>query len=273
MNRSSEMVIAIIGVLAAGCAYLPLEPSTPVDRLQFLLADANLLLLLVDDSLMETAKTCFGGYEVTIINAQESMQPTQLDPSSCAINPIADTLAYVIYTSGSTGKPKGVKVHHSGLNNRLQWMAKELSVGASDRILFKTPYSFDVSVWEILLPLCVGATLIVAQPGLQGDADYLMNLILDSRASLIHFVPSMLQEFLNYIKVCKSLEPSFQSPFAVLRAVVCSGEALPSSVVEQFESHSTKACLFNFYGPTEASIDVTFWKSNPGNNLVCVFEI
>ncbi|RRQ65180.1 hypothetical protein CQW39_37535, partial [Streptomyces griseofuscus] len=162
----------------------------------------------------------------------------------------ADTPAYVIYTSGSTGRPKGVVVEHRGIVNRLLWMQDRFGLAADDRVLQKTPSGFDVSVWEFFWPLLVGAGLVVARPGGHRDPAYVAEVIAEQRVTTVHFVPSMLQVFL-------------QEPAAVrcegLRRVVCSGEALPLEVVERFRQ-VLDVPLFNLYGPTEASVDVSWWQ-------------
>ncbi|MYU19656.1 AMP-binding protein, partial [Streptomyces sp. SID8361] len=160
-----------------------------------------------------------------------------------------------IYTSGSTGRPKGVVVPHRGIVNRLAWMQGQYGLAMDDRVLQKTPAGFDVSVWEFFWTLTEGATLVVARPGGHKDPAYLAGLVRDQRVTTLHFVPSMLQEFL-------------QEPAAVrcagLRRVLCSGEALPDPLRERFFSVLT-AELHNLYGPTEASVDVTYWQCEAGH--------
>jgi len=171
-------------------------------------------------------------------------------------NPVSkvqpDNLAYMIYTSGSTGRPKGVMSVHRGLTNRLHWMQQAYQLTASDCVLQKTPFSFDVSVWEFFWPLLTGACLVVARPGGHQDPAYLVSLIAEQQITTLHFVPSMLQVFLMHpeIERCNSL-----------KRVVCSGEALSFELQERFFSRfPTSVELHNLYGPTEASIDVTYWQ-------------
>jgi len=161
-----------------------------------------------------------------------------------------ENLSYAIYTSGSTGRPKGVLNTHAGIVNRLLWMQDAYRLTSSDRVLQKTPYSFDVSVWEFFWPLMTGAGLVVAKPGGHKDPDYLVDLISREQITTIHFVPSMLRAFLEV----KGIEDC-----ASLKRVFCSGEALPFDVQERFFSRS-KAELHNLYGPTEAAVDVTSWQ-------------
>src|SRR5207302_11304193 len=207
-----ELVIALLAVLKAGAAYLPVDPEFPAERITFMFDDARPVLVLDNP---ETVRDV-DGYPDTDPTDADRIQP--LTPA----NP-----AYVIYTSGSTGRPKGVVVPHVGIVNRLSWMQHEYGLGADDRVLQKTPSSFDVSVWEFFWPLLVGATLVVAKPDGHKDPAYLARLIQDRAVTTIHFVPSMLRAFL-------------QDPEAAtctgLRRVICSGEALPADLAQQFHS-------------------------------------
>jgi amino acid adenylation domain-containing protein len=169
-------------------------------------------------------------------------------------------LAYAIYTSGSTGKPKGVANVHEGIVNRLLWMQDMYKLTGQDRVLQKTPFSFDVSVWEFFWPLMAGATLIVARPGGHRDPGYLVNLIAEQGITTLHFVPSMLGIFLDSsgLERCHSL-----------RRVFASGEALPYELQERF-FEKLDAELHNLYGPTEAAVDVTYWQCQRNGRLTIV---
>jgi amino acid adenylation domain-containing protein len=179
-------------------------------------------------------------------------------------NPLPQTsagnAAYMIYTSGSTGTPKGVVNVHRGLLNRLQWMQETYRLTAADRVLQKTPFTFDVSVWEFFWPLISGARLIVARPGGQRDSAYLVQVIKSQQITTLHFVASMLQVFLQApgIEECISLKHVF-----------CSGEALSYDLEQRFFERSS-AALYNLYGPTEASIDVTAWECRRDNTAKVV---
>ncbi|WP_330286293.1 amino acid adenylation domain-containing protein [Streptomyces sp. NBC_00576] len=223
LPRSVELVVALLAVHRAGGAYLPLDADYPEDRLAFMLADAR-PVAVIRDALPE--------------GTAESELPESYDPLSPA---------YVIYTSGSTGTPKGVVVPHEGIVNRLLWMQGEYGLGADDRVLQKTPSSFDVSVWEFFWPLITGAALVVAEPEGHKDPVYLAGLIQEQGITTVHFVPSMLQLFLE--------EPSAAGCLG-LRRVMCSGEALPDELAQRFRA-VLPAELHNLYGPTEASVDVT----------------
>ncbi len=167
-----------------------------------------------------------------------------------------DHLAYVIFTSGSTGAPKGAMNTHAAIANRLLWMQKAYRLEASDRVLQKTPSTFDVSVWEFFWPLIAGATLVVARPEGHRDPSYLLRTIRDEAITVLHFVPSMLQVFLD--------EPGVEERAGVLRQVMASGEALPADLARRFGERLPGVRLHNLYGPTEAAVDVTAWTVETG---------
>jgi amino acid adenylation domain-containing protein len=246
MERSLEMVVALIAILKAGGAYLPLDPAYPKERLAFMLADAQVSVLLTQQHLGNQLPPHQA--QLLFIDAEDSAY-TDYSTQNLVSDVKPENLAYVIYTSGSTGKPKGVMNTHRGLCNRLLWMQDTYQLTASDRVLQKTPFSFDVSVWEFFWPLLTGASLVVAKPGGHYDARYLVELICQQQITTLHFVPSMLQAFLEEQehRKCKSI-----------KRVICSGEALPFELQQRF-FESLDAQLYNLYGPTEASIDVTAW--------------
>jgi acyl-coenzyme A synthetase/AMP-(fatty) acid ligase/acyl carrier protein len=161
----------------------------------------------------------------------------------------------MIYTSGSTGRPKGALNTHRGIRNRLLWMQREYRLAPDDVVLQKTPFSFDVSVWELFWPLLAGARLLVARPGGHQDPAYLVRLVADEGVTTLHFVPSMLQAFLEQKDLARCTG---------LRRVICSGEALPHDLQQRFFSRMPSGVeLHNLYGPTEAAVDVTFWRCAP----------
>lgn len=257
MERSIEMVIALFGILKAGGTYVPLDPSYPPDRLSFMLAEVDAPILLTQHHLLAILKH----QPVTIICLDTQWPEIAHHPNTdldLKISP--DNLAYVIYTSGSTGRPKGVMNTHRAIYNRLMWMQEAYQLSSSDRVLQKTPYSFDVSVWEFFWPLITGARLIVAQPEGHKDSNYLIKTITKEQITTIHFVPSMLQAFLEAesVQTCDSL-----------RRVICSGEALPMELQNRFFSR-LKAELHNLYGPTEAAVDVTYWACDKDSSLSSV---
>jgi amino acid adenylation domain-containing protein len=254
MERSLELVIGLFGILKAGGAYVPLDPEYPRDRLAFMLADSRVPVLLTQRRLVPQLPD----HQAQILCLDESLPQTS--GASTRQAPTADHLAYMIYTSGSTGQPKGSLIPHRGIVNRLVWMQKEYQLTEADRVLQKTPFSFDVSVWEFFWPLMTGAQLVLARPGGHRDNAYLVRLIAEQRVTVLHFVPSMLQVFLEE----KGLETC-----ASLRHVICSGEALPWELQERFFARLA-AELHNLYGPTEASVDVTYWRCRRGSSDRCV---
>ena len=167
----------------------------------------------------------------------------------------SENTAYVIYTSGSTGQPKGVMNTHRGICNRLLWMQDAYRLTSSDRVLQKTPFSFDVSVWEFFWPLITGARLVMAEPGGHQNPAYLRRIIEQEEITVLHFVPAMLQVFLE--------EPELERCTS-LRKVFCSGEALSFELQQQFFAR-LNAGLYNLYGPTEAAVDVTHWACKPNS--------
>ncbi|HKH46431.1 MAG TPA: amino acid adenylation domain-containing protein, partial [Thermoanaerobaculia bacterium] len=248
-DRSVEMVVAMLGILKAGAAYVPLDPEYPAERLAFMAGEAvGEGVLLAQGSV--GLRLPWGG---TVVELDESdADPAEETFAGVAVPP--ESAAYVIYTSGSTGRPKGVVNSHRGIVNRLLWMQEVYRLRADDRVLQKTPFSFDVSVWEFFWPLLAGARLVIARPGGHRDPAYLARLIRDEKITTIHFVPSMLQAFLadEAAEGCRS----------VIRRVICSGEALPYAT-EQQALHRLRAEVWNLYGPTEAAVDVTFSRCAP----------
>jgi amino acid adenylation domain-containing protein/non-ribosomal peptide synthase protein (TIGR01720 family) len=247
IERSPEMVIAMLAVLKAGAAYLPIDADLPLERIVFMLDDANVPVLLTQRGLQQRLPKHKA--EVICLDSDWDLIPGSND--SGPINTVSgENLAYVIYTSGSTGQPKAVMNTHQAILNFLLWTQEEYQLSESDAVLQKTPFSFDVSVWEFLWPLMVGARLVLAQPGGHKDSAYLVNLIRQRRITIVHFVPPMLQAFLEEegVSGCDSL-----------RDVMCGGEALPYEYQERFFAR-LDARLHNRYGPTEAAIDVTSWR-------------
>ncbi|MFW3013884.1 non-ribosomal peptide synthase/polyketide synthase [Pseudomonas aeruginosa] len=246
MERSIEMVVALMAILKAGGAYVPVDPEYPEERQAYMLEDSGVELLLSQSHL--TLPLAQGVQRIDLDrgapwfeNYSEANPDIHLD---------GENLAYVIYTSGSTGKPKGAGNRHSALSNRLCWMQQAYGLGVGDTVLQKTPFSFDVSVWEFFWPLMSGARLVVAAPGDHRDPAKLVALINREGVDTLHFVPSMLQAFLQDEDVvsCTSL-----------KRIVCSGEALPADAQQQVFAKLPQAGLYNLYGPTEAAIDVTHW--------------
>ena len=246
VERSLEMVVGLLAIMKAGGAYVPLDPEYPADRLAYMLEDSGIALLLTQSALRAglPATGVLPVLEFDTLNLAH--QPTH-NPE---IEVHGENLAYVIYTSGSTGRPKGAANRHSALRNRLEWMQDAYTLDFNDTVLQKTPFSFDVSVWEFFWPLMTGARLAMAAPGDHRDPQRLVELIAKHDVTTLHFVPSMLQAFLAHagIEACTSLT-----------RIVCSGEALPAEARNDVLRRLPQAGLYNLYGPTEAAIDVTHW--------------
>ncbi|MCP2052623.1 UNVERIFIED_ORG: amino acid adenylation domain-containing protein/non-ribosomal peptide synthase protein (TIGR01720 family) [Pseudomonas fluorescens] len=247
VERSVEMVVGLLAILKAGGAYVPLDPEYPQERLAYMIEDSGIKLLLSQQSLQ--ALLPIHGVQMIVLD----QAPGWLDgysSESPAVAIQALNLAYVIYTSGSTGKPKGAGNSHRALVNRLCWMQQAYVLDASDAVLQKTPFSFDVSVWEFFWPLMTGARLVVAAPGEHREPARLIETIGRHAITTLHFVPSMLQAFIHEagVQACTRL-----------KRIVCSGEALPLDAQLQVFAKLPTVGLFNLYGPTEAAIDVTHW--------------
>ncbi|MFC8516110.1 amino acid adenylation domain-containing protein [Streptomyces sp. NPDC057257] len=249
--RSVELVVALLAVLKSGAAYLPLDPDYPPPRLAYMLQDARPVCAITDRAGRLPEDT---GVPLVALDGLDVSGRLRVNPPR-ALTP-ADP-AYVIYTSGSTGRPKGVVVPHRAIDNRLRWMQHEYRLTAADRVLQKTPSSFDVSVWEFFWPLREGATLVVAEPGVHKDPVLLARLIREQAVTTCHFVPSMLQVFLS--------APEAAECRAALCRVFCSGEALPRETADAFGRTLPGVGLHNLYGPTEAAVDVTYHACTPGD--------
>jgi amino acid adenylation domain-containing protein len=253
-HRSLELMVSLVAVLKAGAAYVPLDPDLPAARLEFQLRDAGIAVVLSRGALLDR----LAGSAVETIAVDQLL--ATLPPAAPAIGVATpEHTAYVIYTSGSTGQPKGVAVPHRGVVNRLLWMQDEYRLDAGDCVLQKTPFTFDVSVWELFWPLLVGSKLFLAAPGGHRDPCYLIRTICTQGVTTLHFVPPMLDLFLA--------EPDVAAAATHLRRVMCSGEALGAETVRsffaRFPADRYAVELHNLYGPTEASIDVTSWACRP----------
>lgn len=250
MPRSLDMLIGVFSILTAGGAYLPISPEYPEERIQFMLEDSGADLLLTQDEI--ASRIAFRGETITSIGLTEVVNQAPLK----SINTARD-LAYVIYTSGSTGRPKGVMVEHRSVINRLHWMQRAYPLNSTDVIMQKTTNTFDVSVWELFWWSFVGAKLTLLSEGGEKDPQEIIDCIAAEKVTVIHFVPSMLYSFLQYVAVAKN-EERLNS----LRQVFCSGEVLKSTHVELFNTliqRNGQPKLINLYGPTEATVDVSYY--------------
>ncbi|MGK6311334.1 amino acid adenylation domain-containing protein, partial [Variovorax sp. DT-64] len=246
-ERSLEMVVGLLGILKAGAAYVPLDPDYPAERLAYMVADSGIDLVLTQSHLRGR------------IPGLDALQVLALDGMALGTGPDHDPgvplhgehLAYVIYTSGSTGRPKGAANRHRSLRNRLAWGQQHQPLDPGDAVLQKTPFSFDISFWEVFWPLSVGARLVLAGPGDHRDPQRIAELVRRHGITTIHFVPSMLQAFMAHgaARSC-----------AGLRRIICSGEALPADLQQRVLAALPQVALLNLYGPTEAAIEVTWWR-------------
>ena len=269
-ERSTELMVGLLGTLLSGAAYVPLEPTYPVERLRFMAADAGLGILLVQQGFEQLASGLLPAGETGRANALPIVPLTPVGPlgtdgasgtgrsglPAADAPPDAGRLAYTIYTSGSTGRPKGAMNSHAGPVNRLLWMIGHYRIDAGERFLQKTPFGFDVSVWELFVPLVCGARLEMARPGGHRDPAYLAALIAERGITTAHAVPSMLRELLEV--------PGVEACAASLRRVVASGEALTPDLVARFYERLGAGSddgprLLDLYGPTETAIEVTHW--------------
>jgi amino acid adenylation domain-containing protein len=259
MERGLEMVVGLLAVLKAGGAYVPLDPAYPAERLNYMLEDSAPSVLLTQGRL----KGMFTGLSkglavIDLADSPEWANQPESNPGRASVGLTPEHLAYVIYTSGSTGMPKGVMNEHRGVVNRLVWMQSAYGLDVHDTVLQKTPFSFDVSVWEFFCTLLVGARLVMARPEGHRDAAYLIETIRQENVTTMHFVPSMLQVFLEHAEVAQCSN---------LVRVVCSGEALPAALARRFQELLPRTELCNLYGPTEAAVDVTAWTCTPNASI------
>ena len=243
LEPGTSMIIAILGIIKAGGAYVPIDPAYPQQRIDYITSDSR-CIAVIDERMMESCMSAMADGEGT--------EPLSL--------PAPGDLAYVIYTSGSTGQPKGCMLHHKGLVNRLEWMWQQLHFTDRDVILQKTSFTFDVSVWEIFLPLCNGAEMVICRREDARSPQRILSLVQENGISCMHFVPGMLNAFIAVALDRKEYLSALKS----LRCLVTSGEALlPDTVRAWYDKLDTP--IFNLYGPTEASIDVTWYATKPGD--------
>jgi amino acid adenylation domain-containing protein/non-ribosomal peptide synthase protein (TIGR01720 family) len=251
-ERSLEMVVGMLGVLKAGSGYVPIDPEYPRERVSQMLRDSGIKLLLTQQQL-EGQLPEHGAQVVRLDGDWDEI--AQCPDTNLPHVATAENLAYMIYTSGSTGQPKGVMVPHRALGNHMAWMQRRFPLTAADRVIQKTPFSFDASVWELFAPLLVGARLVMADPGGHQDLAYLVRFLKEQQITALKIVPSLLEALLEEsgIEECVSL-----------RYVFCGAEAMPVKLAEKFYQRLGGAELFNLYGPTETAIDVTYWECKTG---------
>ncbi|MEB3232527.1 MAG: amino acid adenylation domain-containing protein [Leptolyngbyaceae bacterium] len=251
VERSPAMVVGILAILKVGGGYVPLDPGIPTDRLNFVLEETAVKLVLTQDELGGRFAQS-GVQTVALDQPWASVESNLTENLNQSIDP--ESVMYVIYTSGSTGSPKGVMVPHRGILNQLQWRHLTFPLAGSDPVLQNISFTFDPSVWQIFWPLTCGAPVVLPKPGGQKDIHYLMELIAQQQVSVIALVPSLLQVLLQQPELGR---------LATLKHVFCGGEALPGELqslfFQQFSSFDNPPKLHNVYGPTEASIDASSW--------------
>lgn len=257
-ERSPEMAVGLMGILKSGSAYVPIDPSYPHDRMEFMIEDAAIKVVVTQQKFAYL----FSSFDVEVIVPEISIPPKSVLPNLPPETGVVSTnLAYAIFTSGSTGKPKGVMIEHKSVINRMQWMQRNYDASAKDTVLQKTPFTFDVSVWELFNWFFYGAKLYFLEPGGEKDPVTMIKIIREQKITLIHFVPSMLKLFLDFAETFDNLL-NIQS----LRRVFASGEALSAGLVNRFNKlvapNGTR--LYNLYGPTEATVEVSYFNCEPG---------
>ncbi|WP_159067541.1 non-ribosomal peptide synthetase [Gordonia iterans] len=264
IDRSVELLVAIHAITAAGGQYVPVDIAAPVERARVMLDTAGAQVVLVAAG---TAPEPVAGLESRVIEVDGA---AEVDLSVAAVTdaerlaPLhGDSALYTLFTSGSTGTPKGVTVSHEAVLNRLVWMRDDYGLAADARFLQKTPYTFDVSVWELFLPLLIGAPLVIARPDGHRDPQYLASVIAEEQVSVVHFVPSMLSVFLDVVG-------DGVAALTSLTEVFTSGEALAPAIAQELLTVLPSTELHNLYGPTEAAVDVTAVQVLPGDELVTI---
>ena len=252
LQRCVSLPLVVTAIIKAGGAFVPLDPDYPPQRLQSIINDVQPTALIFDSSQrLPTLDTNAAQMDLSRLNLDG------VPDSSPLVNLNSNNAAYMIHTSGSTGKPKGTINTHIGITNRLLWMQDRFQLSPDDRILQKTPIGFDVSIWELLWPMISGATLVIAAPDKHKDAAYLVESVKRNAITTMHFVPPMLDAFLEVDGV---------NHCSTLRRVICSGDVLTKTTQRNFFELLPHVELHNLYGPAEAAIDVTAWKCEPDSN-------
>lgn len=257
LNRGAAMIYSILGVMKAGGAYVPIDPECPVERCKYILSDTSARLLITDHALPDDILQEFGDKVVdwrslTLDRTDGRWPGRRVHPAN---------LAYIIYTSGSSGRPKGVEIEHRGAVNRIHWMHRHYSFTDADVILQKTAYTFDVSVWELFLPLCYGCRMALCGKEAARDPSLIVAACAQYGITTMHFVPSMYDALLSFLR------PEHKRSLASLRRIFTSGEALLPQTVQTHHAYFAIP-LHNLYGPTEASVDVTYYETRPGDNII-----
>ena len=262
LYRSFEMIIGVMAILKAGGAYLPIDPNYPQDRIEYMMNNSGARILLTQSKL--AGQFTFGA-DVICIDGEGIYSGDSSDlGTTCG----PDSLAYVIYTSGSTGKPKGVMIEHRSIVNRIHWMQKKYPIDAQSTILQKTPFTFDVSVWELFWWSFAGAKVCMLEPGAEKDPRAIILAVEQNEVTTMHFVPSMLGAFLDYVDRNRAV-----GRLSAVKQVFASGEALTTAHADDFNRilfSKNGTQLYNLYGPTEAAVDVSYFDCSPRVTLKTV---
>jgi amino acid adenylation domain-containing protein len=248
MDRSPGLVVSLLAVLEAGGVFVPLDPSYPAERLKYMVKDAGVKIVLTDSVQLELATSITAG-GAALLSVDAEMASDEFGYAVIENQLSQDDLAYILYTSGSTGLPKGVAISHRALANHMVWMLGRFPLAGDDRVLQRTPYSFDASVWEFFAPLMAGARLVLLPPEAQKNPELIVDCMADCGVTTVQFVPSLLQVVLD--------EPQLYTCLS-LRRIFSGGEALTDELRETVK-RSLDVELVNLYGPTEATIDATFF--------------
>ena len=249
LDRSADLVVALLGVLKAGGAFMPVDPAQPTNRVAAIMSNAPGAPVCVTHRRHLERLAGFTGHWLCL-----DLPATPVPEDTVVARTTSTNLAYVSHTSGSTGVPKGALNTHGAIRNLLLWMQATYQLTADDRVLHQTPITFDASVPEIFWPLIVGARLFVAQPEGHKDAAYLVRTVIEQSITMVHFVPSMLRAFLA--------EPAVTACVG-LRMVTCGGEVLSYELAQHFLA-TLDAELWNEYGPAEAAVTVTTFQCKRG---------
>ncbi|MCB2361941.1 non-ribosomal peptide synthetase [Clostridium estertheticum] len=272
------MLIGMIGIMKAGAAYVPVDPAYPTDRVQYILSNSGIEVMLTENALKEQlgelikdessiktvlyldyGETTSSTYKYKQVSKEQWIEASDIEPKF--INS-PDDLMTVLYTSGSTGNPKGVMLGHRGYMNRLKWHQDTFKLKIGERVAQKTSCCFDISVWELFWPLMYGGTVCPVRKEIVKNPWGLAKWLIDTKINIMHFVPSLFGEFVNAID-----DDNYN--FKDLRWLIFSGEALPMPIIQKWiDKHGLGIGLANLYGPTEASIDVTchIIDKRPGSN-------
>lgn len=258
-ERSIDMLAGILGILKAGAAYMPIDPAFPESRIDYMLENSGASRILAHRSMKD--KLMNRHRDRLKIYAMDELPHSEAVSLPAAVHGPKD-LAYVIYTSGTTGQPKGVMIEHHSVLNRIHWLQKEYPIGPEDVVLQKTIFTFDVSVWELFWWMFAGASVSLLAPGGEKDPKQICQTVKEHKVSALHFVPSMISLFLEYVE-----RSDMASYLSTLRYVFVSGEALPRRHVQRFHAlPAVTAKLVNVYGPTEATVDVTYYLCERNND-------